>query len=88
MARTVIWDFDWSLINENTDTWVFLQQPGGDKEWEHLKERQRQGVQWTRLMDEMLQRHCERGRTVADLVVALQGIPVFPEHIEAVKVAR
>jgi pyridoxal phosphate phosphatase PHOSPHO2 len=88
MARTIIWDFDWSLVNENTDTWVFLEQPGGDEEWAYLKERCRQGVQWTRLMDEMLLRHWERGRTVADLVAALCCIPIFPEHIEAVRIAR
>lgn len=60
-ACAVIWDFDWSLVNENTDTWVFATQPdSGVREMEHLKARSRAGAQWTALMDEMLARRVQQ----------------------------
>ena len=52
MARTlVVWDFDWSLVNENTDTFVVQQlDPSGDV-WRRGKQKMQQGVGWTELMD-------------------------------------
>lgn len=88
MRSAVVWDFDWSLINENTDTWVFQEQPDGAESMRYLKERLAAKIQWTRLMDEMLARHHARGGTVESLNAALRRIPVFPEHIEAVKLVK
>ena len=51
MATLLVWDFDWSLINENTDTFVVQQlDPSGDV-WRRGKQKMQQGVGWTELMD-------------------------------------
>ena len=88
MASAVVWDFDYSLVDDNTDTWVFERQSGGEAEMEHLRARSRAGVQWTRLMDEMLARHHARGKSMDDLIAALRDIPILPEHVAAVKAVK
>ena len=51
-GRTLlVFDFDWSLAEENSDTWV-LQQLGAE---EFYKAGRAAGTPWTKLMDQCLQ---------------------------------
>ncbi|PRW32627.1 inorganic pyrophosphatase 3 [Chlorella sorokiniana] len=78
-SRTLLcWDFDWSLIEENTDTWV-LQQLGADA---FYRAGRQAGTQWTRLMDECLEKAASQlGRTPADVQAALHATPFHPELV-------
>ena len=85
----VVFDFDWSLINDNSDTWVikqltpdfYAQLMGGPKAQE---------LGWTDLMDHAL---CQMmgpqlGITREQLTASLEAIPYFPEMFEAVRYAH
>lgn len=50
----LVFDFDWSLVNENSDTWV-LKQLRPELLGE-LGQGQRNGLGWTKLMDSMFGR--------------------------------
>lgn len=54
-GRTLmVFDFDWSLINENSDTWVLKElRP---RLLDELRQGQRKGLGWTELMDSMFGR--------------------------------
>jgi pyridoxal phosphate phosphatase PHOSPHO2 len=81
----VIFDFDWSLINENTDTYV-IEKLAPDLYAECLQLRKE--LQWTKLMDLMVGRlHAEHGVTKDTLSLCLRGIPYFEEMFQAAKVA-
>ena len=86
MARTLlVWDFDWSLINENTDTFVVQQlDPSGDV-WRRGKQKMQQGVGWTELMDWALG---ELRYDHSALDAALSAIPITDGARRAVQSAR
>ena len=73
-----------SFVNENTDTWVV----DDAEEQDFLRERCREGMQWTRLMDLLMQRAHAKGKTKAEFEALLRRIPVFPEHVEACRAIR
>ena len=50
-ATLLVWDFDWSLVNENTDTFVVQQLDPSGEVWRNGKQKMQQGVGWTELMD-------------------------------------
>eukprot|EP00897_Mesotaenium_endlicherianum_P007657 jgi/Mesen1/691/ME000109S_10907 len=77
----VIFDFDWTLINENSDTWV-LEKLGAA---EVLKERST--IPWTLLMDMGLSLLHARGSTAADIEACLLCIPLEPAMARAVQMA-
>ncbi|KAI7843559.1 hypothetical protein COHA_002801 [Chlorella ohadii] len=78
-SRTLLcWDFDWSLIEENSDTWV-LQQLGAEA---FYKAGRQAGTQWTQLMDECLEQAASQlGRTPADVQAALHATPFHPAMV-------
>ena len=85
MATLLVWDFDWSLINENTDTFVVQQlDPSGDV-WRRGKQKMQQGVGWTELMDWALG---ELRYDRAALDAALSAIPITDGARRAVQLAR
>ena len=80
----LVWDFDWSLINENTDTFVVQQlDPSGDV-WRRGKQKMQQGVGWTELMDWALGELCY-DRPALD--AALSAIPITDGARRAVQAA-
>lgn len=82
----VVFDFDWSLVNENSDTWVvksitpelsdYMNSVYVKGEWTHLMNHI--------ISDKMI---AEAGVTLGQLDNALRSIPIFTETIEAVKIA-
>lgn len=82
----VVFDFDWSLINENSDTYVIERlDPGLMAQALALEEG---GMAWTELMDWAVGALHERGHTASDLERVLAGIPVLDGALEAVRLAR
>lgn len=92
MKTTVIFDFDWSLINEDSDTWIFSQlNPELLKEIRALWRDENGGFanQWNKLMAHMVNRlMTENGVCIESLYQALCSIPVFSEIIEAIQYAH
>ncbi|KAI1294480.1 hypothetical protein EDD11_008117 [Mortierella claussenii] len=70
--RLVVFDFDWTLIEADSDYWV-VQHLGGDlaKQQKDLVEK----MQWTDLQDMLLGQMHERGVTRQDLEKTLSKIP-------------
>jgi hypothetical protein len=82
MANTVIWDFDHSFVDDNSDTIVFRHDA---KAVELLKELRSSGMQWTRLMKHML---AHTRLSESELRASLNSIPVFPEHVDVCRAIK
>eukprot|EP00891_Asterochloris_glomerata_P002074 jgi/Astpho2/2074/Aster-x1034 len=66
-------DFDWTMVEENSDTFV-LQQVGAGDSFLRL---QTEGLPWTQLMDaSLLAANSEHGATAADIIAACQRVPM------------
>ena len=80
----VIWDFDWTLINENSDTYV-INQLGGSPATARMNSFG-EDVLWTERMSLMCQ-HLTRdlGVTRQDIVDCMRTIPIFRENLELVR---
>jgi pyridoxal phosphate phosphatase PHOSPHO2 len=84
--QLVVWDFDNSMIDENTDTFIFdrLAPDLADRMGE-LSSTAEFKTEWTRLCDHMLGAlHGEKGVGPAALTAAVAEAPAFDECIEAV----
>lgn len=79
----VFWDFDWSLVNENTDTWV-VKQLAPELE-EAFKHRQ---MGWTDIMAQQMIGLHEKGHTEGGIAQCLRELPVDPNMVETVKLLR
>ena len=86
----VVWDFDWSLVNENSDTFVLRElAPALTDEMKQLQA-ERPAIfgkgKWTALMDHLLtklgEEHMVSRRQIEH---CLEGIPVFVEVIQVVR---
>ena len=83
--RVVIFDFDHSLVDDNTDTFIpKMLRPGL---LEHISARSRAGTQWTALMDEVAGLMHRDGVSRSDIEGALRGIPVHADMVAAVREA-
>ena len=49
-APLVVWDFDWSLVNENSDTFVVEKLDDSGAIWAAAERKHQNGMQWTELM--------------------------------------
>jgi pyridoxal phosphate phosphatase PHOSPHO2 len=82
----VVWDFDWSLVNENSDTWIVKVLDSA----RHAGMRARYHAEfvgnWTRLMDTTL-RELSTDHDREALLQALLTIPVDPYTLMAVRLA-
>jgi len=91
-SSLVVFDFDWSLVNENSDTWVIkVLTPELVKYMETLRADQAGGYykQWTKLMDHLVSKMMQdENITLEQLNKALESIPVFAETITAIKLAQ
>ncbi|KAF9155321.1 hypothetical protein BGX21_005497 [Mortierella sp. AD011] len=83
--RLFVFDFDWTLIETDSDNWVF----------EHLCEELYQEqleavgkVQWTDLQQRLLGELFERGISREDIERTLSHIPFAPEMIEALRLMK
>jgi len=87
MAKKIaVFDFDWSLVNENSDTYVFkVLQPHLLTDINELSNT----VQWTKLMSQMVG-HMMKDYNISrqDLAECLRGIPYFADTFESLKFAK
>jgi pyridoxal phosphate phosphatase PHOSPHO2 len=85
----VIFDFDWSLINENSDTWIFEKLcPELYNELKSLRHTYK--GRWTELMDHLVGRMMAPpyNISVKDINDAFASIPVFSETLDALRIAK
>jgi len=81
----VVFDFDWSLINENSDTYIFKQLAESVYEMLCESAADRPG-QWTEVVDEALVRlQVDEGVDKSEIRSVLESVPHFPEMVEVVK---
>jgi 2,3-diketo-5-methylthio-1-phosphopentane phosphatase len=85
MEGALVLDWDWSTVNENTDTWV-PQQLDPDM-MRYIKSRSAAGDQWTALMADVARKMHSKGVTPEDIDHALCAIPVFKEILQAIQLA-
>ena len=82
----VVWDFDWSLINENSDTWVIEQLDFSGRVWAEGEAKfRRKELDWTSLMDWALGELHANGHSAAAISEALAKLPVLGGALAAVK---
>ncbi|RIB14943.1 phosphatase phospho-type [Gigaspora rosea] len=85
MKRLVVFDFDWSLIDQNSDVWIIEQlSPIIAKQINELKEK----YQWTDLMNYLVGEIYKQGITKQQFEQAFAAIPFKPEMIEALKMIK
>jgi len=84
----VVWDFDWSLVNENSDTYVIERLDPSGRIWADAEKKLRRGTEWTPLMDWALGQLHDAGHTLQALSDALVTIPVLDGALAAVTAAR
>lgn len=72
----VVWDFDWTMVDQNSDTWVVEQL---DPELCVEMKARCDDVQWTQLMDQMFGELHRRGKGPADVARAMSTLPMWSE---------
>lgn len=85
-ARLVVWDFDWSLINDNSDTFA-IEQLEGKKgpAWESGRAAQAVGEiapGWTALMDRCVASLWDAGFRRENFAKVLSTISMLPGAVE------
>lgn len=81
----VVWDFDFSLINENSDTYVIRQLDPTGGLWAKAENKLHNGTQWTKLMDWAVGELHNQGHDATSLSRVLATIPVMRGAREAVR---
>jgi pyridoxal phosphate phosphatase PHOSPHO2 len=88
----IIFDFDWSFINENSDTWVVELLPEAVQYMNNLRlnEKSQYGPNnWTKLMDHMVGYMMkEKDVSLDDIINRLKCIPYFNDTFDAAKLAH
>jgi pyridoxal phosphate phosphatase PHOSPHO2 len=95
MNTLVIWDYDWSMINENCDTFVVKQlcpdllpligkiaHPPPPEDGSPAE----QPPTWTATMGIMMQKMFEAGITAEQIMETQSGVPLLPKMLDAVQV--
>nr|CAG8658966.1 2473_t:CDS:10 [Entrophospora candida] len=85
MKRLVVFDFDGSLIDENSDTWIFEQL---SIETAEKLDKLYGKIQWTDLMDKLLGELHQKGITRQQIEHAFTKIPFRSKMIEALKTIK
>ncbi|KAF8935759.1 phosphatase phospho-type [Dissophora ornata] len=83
--RLVVFDFDWTLIETDSDFWV-IKTLGG--ELSNEQEAPYQTMLWTDLQELLLGKLYDRGVTRQDLERTLREIPFTPEIIAALRLMK
>jgi len=82
-SRTVIvFDFDLTIIDCDSDPWV-MEQLGATQLFQSLLPT----LPWNTLMDKIMGEMHEQGKTISDIEESLKTIPLYPEMIRAIKFA-
>eukprot|EP00639_Heterosigma_akashiwo_P018017 CAMPEP_0206399868 /NCGR_PEP_ID=MMETSP0294-20121207/25130_1 /ASSEMBLY_ACC=CAM_ASM_000327 /TAXON_ID=39354 /ORGANISM="Heterosigma akashiwo, Strain CCMP2393" /LENGTH=92 /DNA_ID=CAMNT_0053855859 /DNA_START=261 /DNA_END=535 /DNA_ORIENTATION=+ len=81
----VVFDYDWSLINTNSDTYVV--EALGPELYPLFREYRDQGLGWTATMDAIMGKLHERGVTPDQIREALAAVPVQEGMLEAAALA-
>ncbi|KAI5123066.1 hypothetical protein M0805_000500 [Coniferiporia weirii] len=80
--QLVVFDFDWSLADQDTDRWIFeILAPHLRRKMKTLKS----VVQWTDLVAQSLREVHAEGKTREDIENALRIMPFHPAMIRAIK---
>ncbi|KAI0768371.1 phosphatase phospho-type [Irpex lacteus] len=83
--QLVVFDFDWSLADQDSDRWIFeVLAPDLRRKMKNLKEE----VQWTDLVAQSLRELHARGGTREDIEGALKIMPFHPAMKRAVLKAK
>jgi pyridoxal phosphate phosphatase PHOSPHO2 len=83
----VVWDFDWSLINENSDTYVVHQLDPSGRIWNAAERKLRGGIGWTELMDWAVGELHAAGHAPSAIHGSLAAVPVLDGALQAVAAA-
>lgn len=82
METLIVFDFDWSLIDCNSDTWV-VEKLGAMESMKALMST----LPWTQLMDRMMGELHNGGWTLEDITNCLRMAPIEQEMVTSVKFA-
>jgi pyridoxal phosphate phosphatase PHOSPHO2 len=83
MDTVIMFDFDHTLIDCNSDPWV-VNQLGATQLMDSLIK----VLPWTSLMDRMMSELHQQGKTVSDIEQSLKTVPICLEMIRAIKSAH
>jgi len=80
---TVVWDFDQTLIQLNSDTYI----PGffSDKFSDYIRQGRREGLQWTELMAKVLKEMHTSGISPRQIVTTAAEIAVDPHTLALIR---
>ncbi|KAF8200661.1 phosphatase phospho-type [Pholiota molesta] len=79
--QLVVFDFDWSLADQDTDRWIFeVLAPDLRRKMKSLKNE----IQWTDLVAQCLQEAHSRSITKEQIINALEIMPFHPAMVRAV----
>ncbi|KAI6032843.1 phosphatase phospho-type [Pisolithus orientalis] len=79
--QLVVFDFDWSMADQDTDRWVFeVLAPDIRRKMKSLKDE----IQWTDLVAQSLEELHQRGKTKEDIEYALRIMPFHPAMVRAI----
>eukprot|EP00904_Undaria_pinnatifida_P013007 jgi/Undpi1/8837/HiC_scaffold_25.g11299.m1 len=78
----VVWDFDWSLVNENSDTWV-VKQLGDELMPKFRSLRKEEQLGWTQIMNRQMRSLWEKGVTESEIKWSMSRLPVFQRMLDA-----
>lgn len=85
----VVWDFDWSLIDANSDTHVVQDLDLSGSTWEKLKSKDADGaLGWTQLMDWCVGELHALGITPGDIAASMASMPILEGARGAVAAAQ
>lgn len=79
----VIFDFDRTIIDDDSDRWVVVQMGLTD-----LFNQLRLTLPWNSLMDRMMEELYSHGKTVEDIAECLKQVPLHPRIVSAIKSAH
>ncbi|GLJ23477.1 hypothetical protein SUGI_0444730 [Cryptomeria japonica] len=82
MDTVVVFDFDLTIIDCDSDPWV-MEKLGATERFESLLPT----LPWNTVMDKMMGELHAQGKTISDIEASLRTIPLYPETIRAIKFA-
>ncbi|CAM9123873.1 unnamed protein product [Ectocarpus sp. 6 AP-2014] len=82
----IVWDFDWSLVNENSDTWV-IKQLGQELMPEFRRLREEENLGWTQIMNRQMRSLWKKGVSESEIKWSMSRLPVFQRMLDAVCLA-
>ncbi|TDL25911.1 hypothetical protein BD410DRAFT_764121 [Rickenella mellea] len=80
-SQLVVFDFDWSLVDQDSDRWIFeVLAPHLRRKMKTLKE----SIQWTDLVAQSLRELHAEGKSRNDIETALRILPFHPAMIRGI----